>query len=78
MGADDSKSDICFMWLQYKLGTADLGDDTGHDFEWSLWKPADRDRIVKARTDNFEEVVKMRCRRFKRNCRHISGAMYNR
>ena len=53
MGADDSKSDICFMWLQSKLGTADLGDDTGHDFEWSLWKPADRDRIVEAWTDKL-------------------------
>jgi hypothetical protein len=47
MSADDSKSDICFMWLQSKPVTDD-------EFEWSLWKPADRDRIVKAWTDKLQ------------------------
>jgi len=39
-----SKSDICFMWLQSKAD--DTADGSGH--EWALWKPVDRDRIVRA------------------------------
>ena len=59
MSADDSKSDICFMWLQSKTLNKDdvrdpAHDDGSHDFEWSLWKPADRDRIVKAWTDKLQ------------------------
>jgi len=51
MSADDSKSDICFMWLQSK--PAD-GDGGSHDFEWSLWKPSDRDEIVKVWTRKLQ------------------------
>ena len=47
MGSDDSKSDICFMWLQSKPADGDA-------FEWSLWKPSDRDAIVKEWTRELQ------------------------
>jgi hypothetical protein len=42
------------MWLQSKPADGDGGSGGSHEFEWSLWKPTDRDAIVKAWTDKLQ------------------------